>query len=54
MNNSTAYSMTVTKIETGVTKTRMIVLDDEKFKYYLSKIGIENKGFIVRAISEIY
>ena len=53
MNNSTAYSMTVTKIETGVTKTRTIRLDDERLAYYKSKIGIPFQGFLIKGIYDI-
>jgi len=53
MNNLKAYHMTVTKLETNVTKKRTIRLDDERLAYYKSKIGIPFQGFLIKGIYDI-
>jgi hypothetical protein len=53
MINYRAYKMTVTKLETNVTKTRTIKLDKERLSYYKAKIGIPFQGFLIKGIYNI-
>jgi hypothetical protein len=53
MKDSRAYKMTVTKLETNITKTRTIKLDNERLVYFKTKIGIPLNGFLIKGIYDI-